>query len=371
MSEGPLERLREARADLEAAEASIEAIGEDRLASLETTRERLARLFSRREGEAVGTGREAFAAFASFKLELTSLVEDLDEDLPEREAVERAAGVFEKSRLSEGDFARAREELEPVDETLSVLDEREAARRAYRDARRAAAARVEALDERIERLERLSTLDPGDLDASVDAVRDPIEAYDAEVSSAFSRFLSEASARDVVSFLRTTERYPLVPFEPLPPDLVAYVEGSEAGRKPLPTLLNYAEYSRTKLSHYVADPDALKRRVATNRTAIERLDSTPLEIGWPPPRSAELRWRIRELRSVVARFGGEELIVRLREIASLAREERYERYRTAALARSGITDEERALVRSEAVEGELAAARERRTRLREELGYSD
>ncbi len=367
MSDDPLDRLREARADLEAAESAIEGIGEDRLDSLDETRERLVRLFSRREDEAVGTGREAFAAFASFKLELASIVDSLDDDLPEREAIERAASVFEKSRLTEGDFASAREELEPVDVRLSVLDEREAARNALRDARRAAAARIEELDERIDRLERLVPLDPDDLDAPIEEIRGPIESYDDEVSAAFSAFLAETSAREVVSFLRTTEQYPLVPFEPLPPDLVAYLEESDAGEEPLPTLLEYAEFSPTKLSHYVPDSDAFRRSVATNRTAIERLDSRPLEVGWPPPRSAELRWRIRELRPVVDRFGDEGLIVRLRRIASLAREERYERSRAAALARSGITDEERALVRSGEIETELAAARERRAALCEEL----
>ncbi|WP_331235188.1 DUF7118 family protein [Natronorarus salvus] len=368
MSDAPLARLVEARADLAEVEADIEAIGEERLESLEEARERLARLFSRREEEAVGTGREAFAAFASFKLELASIVDSLDEELPEREAIERAAAVFEKNRLSEGDFARAREELDPVDETLSVFEEREEARESYRDARRVAATRIEELDDRIGRLERLSTLDPGDLDAPIEELRGPIESYDDEVSAAFSAFLSTESAREVVSFLRTTEQYPLVPFDPLPPDLVAYVEGSDAGEEPFPTLLHYAEFSRTKLSHYVHDPDALKRAVATNRTAIERLDSTPLEIGWPPPTADDLRWRIRELRPVVDRFAGEGLIVRLREADALSREPAYERCRAAALARSGMADEERALVGSGRVEEELVEARERRAALCEQLG---
>jgi len=170
----------------------------------------------------------------------------------------------------------------------------------------------------------------------------------------------------VLAFVETTTLYPLVPFQSPPDDLLAYVETADAGTEPIPQLLSYADYSPSKLDHYVDDPDALKRAVATRRTYLQRLDAEPLTVGWPPPAAETLRFQCEERISVVDRFAPD-VVETLRAVRALTRREDYDRLQTSAAAREQLTDAERERLRSGAVADERDDLRAERESIREAL----
>ncbi|MFC7008979.1 DUF7118 family protein [Halalkalicoccus salilacus] len=366
MSEpGPESRLADAHAEYERALEAVEEIGESELRRLASARSELSELFDRYEERATGTGD--FRGFIEFQSQVTALVEDLPEDLPRRGAFEEVDSIFDKRRLNGADFERAREALAPVDEAVERFDDRERARERLREARRAAESRIAELDDRIDALEELLALSDVDLDAPVADLRVPIDGYNDAVTEAFTEYLERASAREVVAFLDRTGWYPLVETPDVPADLRAYIANAEAGTEPIPTLLEYADYSSSKLDHYVEDADALKRAVATRRTALERIDATPFRLEWPPRPAAELRFRLRELRSVISRFAPEETVARLREVRTLTRDPDYERLRRAAEARDRLGQRERERLRSGAIAEDRETAIEEKRRLQEAL----
>jgi hypothetical protein len=355
------ERLRDAREDLADARAAVEEAGEDRLRAVRDAHREATALLDRYEGTATGTGD--FRAYVEFQERFVDLVEGLPDDLPAREAFETANDHLDQRRLGEDDFERARELLEPAAARAARLDERETARERYETARRDARARRRELDGRIEELRRLRRLGEADLDAPVERLRDPVESYDEAVREAWTTFKREASAREVFRVVAASEAYPLAAFEQPSPDLRAYVESSPAGEESIPTLLEYADYSASKLAHYVDDPGALRSRVATARTYLERLDADPLTVSWPPPSADRLRYRASELVSVVARFAPEEVVAAARRLRRLPDAVDYERLRETALARDELDETERDRLERGAVGAELEAARDERDRI--------
>jgi hypothetical protein len=360
--------LAAAEEDLAAVVDEIEERGEEQVAAAADAYRRATALFERYEDTATGTGRENFQNYVEFQSEFDSLVEELDEDVPAREAFEEAEEVLDRRRLRERDFERAREVLEPAAEYVDLLERRDAARERRREARQRVNRAVRDAEERLAELDRLTRLAEADLDAPVDRLREPIEAYDEAVREEFRSFKRSASARDLLDLVGRTESFPLVEFRQPPPDLREYVSAKPAGEEPAPTLLEYAEYSPSKLDHYVDDVGALRTKMAVHRTYLERLDADPLTVGWPPPEAGVLRRRTEELISVVSRFASEETVARLRTVRALPRETDYERLRRAATARADLSESERERVVSGEVEREREAVASRLDRLRAARG---
>jgi len=345
-------------------DARIETHGEATVESVADAYDRATDLLARYEERATGTGRQNFQKFVEFKAEFGSFVEDLSEELPAYDAFDAAGDRFDKNRLSERDFELAREDLEPAAEIAGLLDDRAEALDRYRKRRRAVRDALEDVHEEIADRERLLELGDADLDAPVGEIREPIEAYNDAVTEAFADFRREASARTVLDFVAVTRDYPLVEFHTPPERLREYVAEREAGEKPIPKLLELSRYSNSKLDHYVDDPAALKRAVATNETYLERLDADSLRLDWPPRSAADLRWRIGELVSVVGRFAPESAVAALRTVQDAVRDaDRFERLRTAAIAAEQLSGEEREKIEQGAVERELDELGEREATL--------
>jgi len=326
-------------------------------------------LLDRYEDTATGSGN--FQAFTEFEGRVATLTDDLADDLPEKETFEAVDDYLQQRRLSESDFETARRKLEPVGERVALLGEWEDARERYADARRVARKRLRELDDRIDELERLQRLGEADLDAPVERLRDPIETYDEAVRAAFDEFRSTAPAREVLSAVSRADAFPLVPFQSPPSELFDYVHSHAAGTEPIPKLLDYADYSASKLDHYVDDTAALKRAVGTRRTYLRNLDAAPLTVGWPPPPADHLPWLVREYRSVLSGFAGEGVVEKLREVRALARREDYERLRESALARAELDESERERLSSGAVANELRDAREEKAAVEDALEEYD
>jgi hypothetical protein len=358
--------LREATDRVEELEARVEAIGEEELERVADAYNGATRLLDRYEERA--TDYDDFQGYVEFQETFVDFVEGLPEDLPAREGFEAADEAFQKSRLNEEDFEIARAHLAEPHEYASLLSEYREARRRRSDAEHAVRSRLREVEARIDHLERTLALGAADLDAPVEDLQEPIEAYDEAVREAFETFKREASAREVFALLGVAGSYPLVGFRQPPTRLREYVESNEAGEDPIPKLLEYADYSVSKLEHYVDAPHELKRHVATNRTYLDRLDAGPLTVEWPPPPASTLRYRTREYEAVVRRFAPEEVVAALREVRRLTADPwRYGDLREAAHAVAELDADQRAMLEREAVEPTLDEAREQRDRLGEAL----
>lgn len=317
------------------------------------------------------TDWDDFEGYVEFRNDLSATLASIPEDVPESEAFVEADGHVKTGSatrsLRQRDFDAAREALSPAREYAETRTELREASDCYREACRTAKRRREELTDRIDDLERLVELSDADLDAPTETLQEPIARYNDAVEAAFATFRHETPSREVLSFVVTAADYPLVDYRKPPEELVSYLRAADAGSHPIPELLEYAEYSRSKLSHYVEDADRLKRRVATNRTYLEGLSVEPLTIAWPPTDRETLRFRVDELVSVLGRFADEETMVTLREVRALTHRDDYERLRTAALARAELTDDERKRVESGAVETELETARKEQKQLDEAI----
>ncbi|WP_255151130.1 DUF7118 family protein [Halorarius halobius] len=318
------------------------------------------RLLDDHEESATGSG---FEAYIEFQEAVADHVDDLDDAVPAYDAFEAADEAIHKKRLSSSDFDRARELLDPAREYADLLVEWEAAQALLREARSDAWSQVSALDDDIDRLERLQELADVDLDAPVGRLRDPIEAYNDAVGEAFRAFKREASAREVLDVVEAADSYPLVEFRDPPTRLATYLRETPAGEESISTLLEYADYSAEKLSHYVDEPGDLKRHVATNTTYLRNLDAGPLSVAFPPPAAETLRYECKEYASVCNRFADESVLSALRTVRSLPESTDYARLRAAAEANDELDAEERDRLAAGDVDERLARRRAARERL--------
>ncbi|ADB58981.1 hypothetical protein Htur_0080 [Haloterrigena turkmenica DSM 5511] len=371
--QSPLEALEGARRRFEEADRQIADAGGDAVAEAAEAYRDATTLLEDYVDRATGTGRENFKAYVELEGQFDSLVSGLPDDLKGREAFEEALDAIDKRRLSESDFERAHEALEPAARYAELLDEREAAREAIAEARTAAAKRRRELGDEISERERLVELGEADLEAPVEELREPIEAYNEAIETAFEEYRLEASAREVFELLERSRWYPFVDYERPPDDLETYVREDPAGEYTLPELLEYANYSRSKLEHYVSSADELKRRVATQQTFLDGIDAEPLTIPWPPGEAGALRHRVRECRPFVERVADEDAVAKLRSIRRLTTDPdfEYDRLQTAAQAVARLSADERERLADGRVADELESLRRERERLEEALEVED
>ena len=362
-------RLDQARTHVERAETKVDEFGKDRLEELATAHREFTALLDRYEDEVVGDTGDV-RTNVEFQSQIAETVNNMPSGMLLRETFIECAEALKKKWFKTADFEHVREQLEPVDDLVARVDEYDAANSEYRNAKKAATRHRRTLDERISELERLVELGEADLDAPTERLRDPIEAYNAEVSEAFESFLQDAPAREVISFLEATDAYPLVPFELPPADLRTYLRENPVGEKPVHTLLEYAKYSRSKLDHYVEDAGQFDHLLSRQKTYLSRLSPLPLTIDWPPPTAEELRWRCEELTPACNRLSPD-VVAALRQVESLPRETDYERLRTSIVAREQLTDEERTRLENGNVEAELKRTREQRARLADSIADHD
>jgi hypothetical protein len=313
------------------------------------------------------TDWDDFEGYVKFRDDLAETLESVPDDVPEREAFLDAddhvtTGGVSKS-LRTDDFDAAREALAPAREYADLRADLESAIEAREEARQRAERRKADLRARIETLDELLELGEADLDAPIERLEGPIRAYNEAIEDAFETFRREASTERLLGFVERAAETPFVEYESPPADLLGYVRTREAGERPVGTLLEYADYSTSKLSHYVDDVDLLKRRVATNRTYLEGLSADPLSIEWPPEPAESLRFRIEELLGLVGTIAGASTVSTLREVRELTREDDYKRLREAARADAELADEERRKLERGEIEAERSAAREELDRL--------
>lgn len=343
--------------------AEIEAIGEDDVHRVAAAHDTLTDLLDRYETSATGTGRETFQSYVEFEGAIADFEAGLDDDLPEREAFESACEHLDRRRLDERDFEQAREALAPATTIATLLEDRQEARERRHQARASINRRLRDIDDRIDELGEILDFADVDFDADLDPVRDPVAAYNDSVTDAFGAYRKHESARKVLGIVEAAEAYPLVSFPPVSEELSSYLETQEIGTETIPTLLKYADYSISKLRHYVDDPGEFRAVVAGNRTYLDRLGADPLRIDWPPSEAGTLRRRVGELVSVVGRFAPEDVVAKLRDVRGATNRSDYGRLRRIARAREDLHEDERERLQSGDIEESLSELREERARL--------
>jgi len=363
----PAEQVAAADRAYREADQAVTEIGERELERLADAYEEFTDLLDRYEEPASGSGGETFQAYVEFEGKLSEFEEQLADDMLEREAFEEAVEILDRRRLDERDFDRARSALSPVARLVERLDDREEFRRRYREARRELRQRIREIDKRIDELESLLAYTDVDFDAPVDRLRDPIETYNDSVTDAFERFRRSADAREVLETVETAAERPLIDIRAPPRDLQAYLASNPVGAEAIPQLIEWTDFSRSKLSHYVDDPQTFLGTVGSNRTYLSRLDARALRIEWPPPEAEALRWRIRELVPVIDRFAGAEPLEALRSVRAVTRLDEYAALRETARATANLDQRDRARLDSGAVERDLEEARSDRQRLQDVL----
>jgi hypothetical protein len=357
--------LERERDRVEQAEKRVSEFGEEPLQSLRESYEEFIDLLDRYEENVTGDDGD-IQTIIEFQSEIEATMRTVSDEMLLVETFEECDEYLQKKWFKKSDFEHVYEQLEPVADLVERIDERDDAIASYRKTRKEMRHRVREFDERIGDLERLSRLGDADLDAPTERLRDPIETYNDAVTDAFAEFRRETPAREVVDFLETMTAYPLVEFEPLPSEMRTYIREHPPGTEPIPKLLEYADYSRSKLDHYVEEPGALKQAIGGQQTYLQRLNGEPLRIDWPPTSATELEWLCQELTGVVNRFAPP-VVEQLRQVEQLPRETEYARLRDSALASKELSSEERERLKSDAVDSELADKHDERDRLQSAL----
>ncbi len=363
-----VERLHRTEERLTERRARVEEFGHDDIEQLADAYRAFVDLLDRYEDQVVGDAGDV-QTNVEFQSQVAEVTGDIPSDTLLYETFTECSEYLKQKWFNESDFDHVREQLEPVGDIVARLDEYEETHRDYRKVRRDIRTEIRTLQERIEQLERLVELDRADLTAPTDRLRDPIERYNETATERFRSFVEKRPARELLAVLDAMDAYPLVPFETPPAELRAYLDEAAPGEMPVPDLLEYARYSRSKLSHYVDDPDRFDHVVGGRRAFLSGLDADPLHVSWPPPTATHLEWRCRELTAALNRIDPD-AVEPLRAVAALPRETEYERLRDSAVASEQLSGDERERLRNEDVAATLEQLRAQQDRLRDALAES-
>lgn len=351
--------------DLDRRQRRVEEYGEAELAAMTDAYESFYGVLDIYQDQVTGDDGD-IQTIVEFQGEIDRVMTDIPDDVLHADIFEECDEYLQQKWFSDADFEHVYDELDPIADLAEWISDRDEALEAYRKARRDVRARIRDCDDEIADLERLAELSEADLDAPIERLEEPIEEYNDAVKEAFRKFKRSASAREVVQFLDDMAAYPLVEFAAPPGDVVEYIEENPPGKEPIATILDYADYSRSKLEHYVDNPNKLKHAIEGHRAYLEALDGEPLTVGWPPLAADELRYRCRELTAAVNRIEPA-VVEQLREVDALPRETDFERLRNSAVVRQELSSEERERLQSEAIEDELTDLRTEREQLSEAL----
>lgn len=358
-TERALNNLEAAREQKQAVDGEIASVGESMVIAAADEYERAIQLLDSYQDSATGTGN--FQAYVEFQDRFIGLVEELPKSIPEREAFEIAADRLDQRRLNKSDFEAARKDLAPVATYRELLNQRQEAADALASAEREVSQARQAVTEAIEYYKLLCSYSDVDFSVSTTALSEPISEYNDSVHQDFTEFYETASISAVISFLERTESFPLISYQAPPQDLSQFIRQSPDAGDSIPTLLEYADFSGSKLDHYAADPALLQTTVGVHRTYLERLSAEPLSISIPPPAAGRLQFFTSEAISVLGRFAREETIAAIRTVRDITFEPVYNKYRLALAAEVNLSDAARQLLknkRAEAGKKELLSLQE-------------
>lgn len=329
----PVDRLPDLDLDLDDALARLEdttrqvaAVGEPTARQTRRFYDRLTDLMDRYEEPATGTGE--FQEYVAFQDALAALESDLENaDVTDPDAFQHALDRFERRIIREKDFRRARADLEAVKEVAGAVERAEQLETRLANERGRLTSRLRDLRHERSRLtDRIA-----DLEAVTDVDPEPLvsarEAYNDRVREDFERFVGQAAAIEVARIGRKAQLFPLSDVPPIRNEgaLDVLVE-SGLGEESVPTVLEYAGYSDSKLQHYVDRPRTLRNNLPV--TWFETIDGDAFTIGSDVSGDV-VRHRAPALMKVIEPFAESETVAQLRRLRDLAVTGAYERMRRA------------------------------------------
>lgn len=342
--------LDDALARLDDAMTRISTVGETTARETRQFYDRLIGLMDRYEEPATGTGE--FQEYVDFQEAVADLESDLETaDVTDRTSFEDAIARFERRIIREKDFRRARSDLDGVRDIVNAVERAEQIASRLANERGRLTSRLRdlrhersRLESRIADLEAVADVDPTPLAAALDT-------YNEGVRADFEAFVAEASALGVARVGQKAATFPLAGVPPIRNDAAFDVlEEIGLGEESVPTVLEYAGYSDSKLSHYVDRPRAIRKNLPV--TWFETIDGDDFTIT-PDLSGAEVRHRAPALAKVIDAFASPETISHLRHLRDLAVSGEYERMQQARR----LTDED-APTDVDAARAELAAVEE-------------
>ncbi|MDX1745070.1 MAG: hypothetical protein R3324_03965, partial [Halobacteriales archaeon] len=287
-------------------------------------------------------------------------------DVTDRTAFEDALSRFDRRIIREKDFRRARSDLTSVKQVSETLSEAEELASQLTNERGRLSSRLRKWrHDRSQVQSRLS-----DLEAVTDVDPEPLVAarssYNDRVREEFDSFAETAPAIDVA---RVGYKARLVPLADVPPitdeAALSVLEDAGFATETVPTVLEYAGYSDSKLSHYVDRPGSFRSQLPVSW--FETIDGEAFTIA-ADATGDDVRHRAPALVKVIDAFATPETIAELRTLRDLAARGEYDRMRRARRlaaddapgdvesARSQLRDLEAVIERAEAAIERIDAA---------------
>lgn len=304
----------------------VREVGEERAEKTHDLYETVDKNLERYREDATGHGE-----FEKY-IELRSIVAGVEEELDEKDVYmsdefENALSHLDARTLRDKHFRRARAGLEDVKNFAEIYERYEELEEELKDELRSVEKRKKELRSKIEETE--SRLEKAREAEEVDAspLREAVETYNESVHEDFDAFLGEAPSVEVARLGEKTLDAPLVEDAPVERGIAGrlsrYVEDETVGR-----VLELADASDGKLSHYVDDTDGF--REAVPRTFFETASADRFELSYEP--EGVVRGRVPELVRLVSSFADEETVAVLRRIGAMAERGEYEPMRRAVVA---------------------------------------
>lgn len=305
---------------------TVREVGEERAEQTRELYRRIEDAFEEYRDDATGHGE--FGKYVEFQNIVIAAEENLEEaEVYRSEDFERALSRLDARTLQDKHFQGARSDLTEVAEFVEKYDRYENLREELREELSELEKRTEELESRAEETEK--RLEKAELAQEVDCskLRETVEEYNEGVRGDFEGFVSEAPAVEVARLGEKTLDAPLVDDAPIERGaadrLGRYVDDETVSR-----VLELADASDGKLSHYFEDPDGF--RDAVPRVFFETAEPEPFELSYET--EGVVRRRVPELVSLVGRFAEEETVAALRRVGDIARNGEYAEARNALLA---------------------------------------
>jgi hypothetical protein len=328
---------------------AVQEVGEERAERTRELYRRIEDAFEEYREDATGHGE--FGRYVEFQNIVIDAEETVEEqDLYRPEDFESALANLDARTLHDKHFRRANDDLSEVRGFVETYERYLELEEELRDELRDLEHRADELRREIRRKEEAveKAREAEGIDTS--PLREAVERYNERVREEFERFVSEASAVEVARVGERTHGMALVDDAPVEAgtaeSLSRYVDDEGVDR-----VLELADASDGKLSHYVDDTDGF--REAVPRTFFETADGERFELSYEP--EGVVRRRADELVPLVGRFGDEETVAALRRVRDMA-------------ANGSYGEMRRALVAREQAGAEVEELREELDELREEKG---
>lgn len=306
---------------------TVREVGEDRAERTHNVYRRIDDAFEEYREDATGHGEfRRFVEFQNIVIDIEESIED--GNIYRGDDITRALSHLDANTLHDKHFRRAREDLSDVRDFVETYERYVELEDELRDELSDLEHRIDEVGREIQ--EKEAALEKAREAEGVDVspLREAVEEYNNGVRDDFEEFVREAPAVDVARLGERTHDAPLVDDAPVErgtaESLDRYVDDETVDR-----VLELADASDGKLSHYVEDADGF--RDAVPRTFFETADGERFELSYE--REGIVRRRADELVSVVRRFADDETVAALRRVRDMAANGTYGEMRRALVAR--------------------------------------